>query len=103
MTARPLEPSDNRLRSQAQNAAILIGVVLFSAGIILLAFLPGQSWLAGIRWVGLVCLSVGGIRKRSLTYWIFFALLLGGEIGVDHPGFAEHLRFLSDIFLRLIK
>src|SRR5208282_1227305 len=28
---------------------------------------------------------------------------LGLEIGLDHPHFAERLRFLSDIFLRLIK
>ena len=30
-------------------------------------------------------------------------MLLGGEIGLDRPQIAEHLRVLSDIFLRLIK
>ena len=30
-------------------------------------------------------------------------MLLGGEIGLDSPHFAEHLRVFSDIFLRLIK
>ena len=30
-------------------------------------------------------------------------MLLGAEIGIDWPHFAEHLKFLSDIFLRLIK
>ena len=30
-------------------------------------------------------------------------MLLGGEIGLDWPQVAEHLRVLSDIFLRLIK
>ena len=30
-------------------------------------------------------------------------MLLGGEIGLDRPQFAEHLRVFSDIFLRLIK
>jgi proton glutamate symport protein len=30
-------------------------------------------------------------------------MLLGGEIGLDRPQLAEHLRVLSDIFLRLIK
>ncbi len=30
-------------------------------------------------------------------------MLLGGEIGLDRPQFAEHLRVLSEIFLRLIK
>jgi proton glutamate symport protein len=48
-------------------------------------------------------IAAGGWRKPSLTYWIFFAMLLGGEIGLDRPQFAEHLRVFSDIFLRLIK
>jgi proton glutamate symport protein len=48
-------------------------------------------------------IAAGGWRKASLTYWIFFAMLLGGEIGLDRPQFAEHLRVFSDIFLRLIK
>jgi proton glutamate symport protein len=48
-------------------------------------------------------MAAGGWRKSSLTYWIFFAMLLGGEIGLDRPQFAEHLRVFSDIFLRLIK
>jgi len=30
-------------------------------------------------------------------------MLLGGEIGLDRPQLAEHLRVFSDIFLRLIK
>src|SRR5271169_4841055 len=30
-------------------------------------------------------------------------MLLGGELGLDRPQFAEHLRVFSDIFLRLIK
>jgi proton glutamate symport protein len=30
-------------------------------------------------------------------------MLVGLEIGLDHPQFAAHLRILSDIFLRLIK
>src|ERR1700691_4828893 len=81
----------------------LAGIVLFSAGIVCSTFLPGHTWFAGLRWTGLACLAAGGLRKRSLTYWIFFAMLFGGEIGFDRPGIAEHLHFLSDIFLRLIK
>src|SRR4029077_20420721 len=30
-------------------------------------------------------------------------MLLGGELGLDRPQLAEHLRVLSEIFLRLIK
>lgn len=56
-----------------------------------------------VRWTGLAVIAAGGLRKSSLTYWIFLSMLLGGEIGLDSPAFAEHLRILSDIFLRLIK
>src|SRR5262249_58340653 len=41
--------------------------------------------------------------KRSLTLWIFLAMLAGLETGLDLPAFAVQLLFLSDIFLRLIK
>ena len=51
----------------------------------------------------MAAIAAGGWRRASLTYWIFFAMLLGGEIGLDRPQFAEHLRVFSDIFLRLIK
>lgn len=57
----------------------------------------------GLRWGGLLILAYAGFGRRSLTYWIFFAMLLGLEIGLDWPHFATHLRILSDIFLRLIK
>lgn len=77
--------------------------MLFAAGALLLAFFPGHLWITLLRWAGLLALLYGGLRKRSLTYWIFFAMLLGLEIGLDWPQFAGHLRILSDIFLRLIK
>jgi proton glutamate symport protein len=46
---------------------------------------------------------VWGFRKPTLRYWIFLAMFLGAEIGLDWPQTADHLRFLSDIFLRLVK
>jgi proton glutamate symport protein len=72
-------------------------------GAALAIFLASHVWLAALRWTGLVLIAAAGWRKSSLTYWIFFAMLLGGEIGLDRPHFAEHLRVFSDIFLRLIK
>jgi proton glutamate symport protein len=89
----------------SKSTAIFLGVglALFAAGAFFLLILPGHSWLMFLRWAGLGLLGLAGFRRRSLTYWIFFAMLLGLEIGVDKPQFAEHLRILSDIFLRLIK
>jgi proton glutamate symport protein len=80
-----------------------IGVLFFLAGAILPLVSAPQSWFAVTRWIGLAVIAAGGWRRRSLTYWIFFAMLLGGEIGLDRPQLGEHLRVFSDIFLRLIK
>lgn len=79
------------------------GLLLFAAGSLLLLILPAHNLLTVARWAGLLCLAIAGIRRRSLTFWIFFAMLAGLEIGLDRPQFAVHLRLLSDIFLRLIK
>jgi proton glutamate symport protein len=53
--------------------------------------------------LGLLLLGWTAWRKRSLTGWIFWAMLAGGELGADAPAFAVSLRVFSDIFLRLIK
>src|ERR1700683_4286165 len=103
MGNRPANTPAVSFHSQAVAVIALTGALLFSAGVVSSGFLPGHLWQAGLRWAGLVCLAVAGVRRHSLTYWILFAMLLGGEIGFDRPGIAEHLRFLSEIFLRLIK
>jgi len=82
---------------------VIGGLLLFGLGSLLLVLFRGHPWVMVLRWAGLLFLLCGGFRKRSLTYWIFFAVLFGLELGLDSPRFAVHLRFLSDIFLRLIK
>src|SRR5271154_3335567 len=91
-------------KTPSNNLALLAaGVFLFLTGAALQILTPGHSWPAFVRDAALLVLAVAAVRQRSLTLWIFFAMLLGLEIGLDHPQFAERLRFLSDIFLRLIK
>src|SRR6204780_527105 len=80
-----------------------LGVLLFLLGAILPFIFAPHGWFAVTRWTGLAAPGGGGWSRWSLPYWIFFAMLLGGEIGLDRPQFAEHLRVFSDIFLRLIK
>ncbi|AWU45417.1 dicarboxylate/amino acid:cation symporter [Blattabacterium punctulatus] len=41
--------------------------------------------------------------KKDLTTWILLSIIIGIEFGIDHPKIAVELRFLSQIFLRLIK
>jgi proton glutamate symport protein len=57
----------------------------------------------GLRWAGVALLALFALRRRTLTPWIFVAMVAGAEIGFDAPGFAANLRVFSDIFLRLIK
>lgn len=64
---------------------------------------PEHSWLALLRWAGIIAIILANPAKRSLTAWIFLSMLIGGEIGIDRPHLAEHLRVFGDIFLRLIK
>jgi proton glutamate symport protein len=82
---------------------VAAGLALFFAGCLLLIPLPAHKSLILLRCAGLAILAIAGLRNRSLTFWIFFAMLTGLELGLDAPTFASNLRFLSDIFLRLIK
>jgi proton glutamate symport protein len=56
-----------------------------------------------LRWAALASLIAYGLLRRTLTAWIFIAMLLGAEIGHDFPTAATNLRVLAMIFLRLIK
>ena len=89
--------------SNAFPLALPAGLLLYAAGYVLMAGWHGQIVFVVVRWVGLAVLAYAGIRKRSMTFWIFFAMFAGLEVGLDWPGFASHLRVLSDVFLRLIK
>jgi proton glutamate symport protein len=57
----------------------------------------------GVRWLAIAMLAVFSLGRRTITPWIFVALVAGIEIGFDAPTFALNLRVFSDIFLRLIK
>ncbi len=56
-----------------------------------------------LRWCGIGIFALIAARRRSVTPWIFVAMLVGAELGSDTPGFAVNLKVFSDIFLRLIK
>src|SRR3984893_12444917 len=103
MSIATANPSPPLQQPPALRAISIIAVLLFLAGAGLPLFLSTHAWIAALRWAGLFAIASTGLWRQSLTRWIFFALLLGGEIGLDRPQFAEHLRVLSEIFLRLIK
>ncbi len=88
-----------------QSIALLIAAVTAIAALICSRF-DGQSaamLFPVLRWIALAGLLVYGCLRRTLTAWIFIAMLLGAEIGHDFPNASLHLRVLALIFLRLIK
>ena len=89
--------------SKTSNTLLVAGLLLSVAGALLALWLPAQDLFAIVRWLGLAVIAVSGLRGRSLTFWIFVAMLAGFELGIDRPQLAAHLRVFGDIFLRLIK
>ncbi len=88
---------------------IAIGVFTVAAGLTVadraLHFPAGV--LLAARWVMLAALLVHGWFRRSLTTWIFVAMIVGAVAGHDFPQIADdhhvNVRVLAMIFLRLIK
>ena len=76
-------------------AAVATGLVWFTSHSLTLFLI--------MRWLVLLTLIVYAAFRRSLTAWIFVAMLLGAEIGHGLPNVATNLRVLAMIFLRLIK
>lgn len=94
-------------RSTTQRKQLALAVAVVIAVIVLVLWISGSRItplvLLALRWIGLAALVAYGCLKRTLTAWIFIAMLLGAEIGHDFPRLATDLRVLAMIFLRLIK
>ena len=60
-------------------------------------------FLRVLRWVFIASIILYAIYKRSLTTWILASMIIGIEIGLDFPLFAQNLKVLSLIFLRMVK
>src|SRR5438876_5047207 len=56
-----------------------------------------------VRWLVISMFVAFGWKRKSLTTWIFVAMIVGAEIGHDWPLAAVNLRLLSLVFLNLIK
>jgi proton glutamate symport protein len=62
-----------------------------------------QTVLITSRWLTWAFLIWFAVQKKSLTTWILLSMIIGVEIGLNFPNFAQNLSVLSQIFLRLIK
>ncbi|MBA5630507.1 dicarboxylate/amino acid:cation symporter [Moheibacter lacus] len=87
---------------------VLIPVILITLTAILVGLhflfeiIPSEV-LFGARWITLLSLVFYCIKKRSLTTWILFSIILGAVLGYDYPNFAKSLHPLSQGFIRLVK
>src|SRR5437899_5494807 len=93
------------LKTNLERVMLLLATVLLAVGIALgMMHEPSLRAIAiGLRWAAIALLTLAASRRRSLTMWIFVAMIAGAELGFDAPRIAINLRVLSDIFLRLIK
>jgi len=84
---------------------LLAAVILLSTGMAVGLFHSKDLHSVSIvlRCAAILLLATFALRRRSLTPWIFVAMVAGAELGFDAPSLAISLRVFSDIFLRLIK
>ena len=86
-------------RSRWLRVAGLVGGWMYVLGAVFGVYAISGS--AVLRVAGIVLLAVWA--RRSITAWIFVAMLAGVELGVDAPRLAVQCKVFSDIFLRLIR
>ena len=78
------------------------GMVLWPSGVG--AVLLGFPTAGAVLRVGAIFFFAGAaLLRSSLILWTFLAMLAGVELGLDAPHIAAQMRFLGDLFLRLIR
>jgi proton glutamate symport protein len=98
---RPRAPRQAIAPSQA--TALAAGIVCLSAGVIAAALHAPHLVGLALRCVGIAGLLTFATLRRSLSVWMFIAMVAGAELGFDAPHLAVQMRIFSDIFLRLIQ
>ena len=88
---------------QRERVFLVIALVAMAAAGLIWVTSGSVTLLLIMRWLILLTLVAYASFRRSLTAWIFVAMVVGAELGYDLPGVATHLRVLAMIFLRLIK
>src|SRR6187401_1709889 len=79
-----------------------LAALLTSLQVVHLIYL--DPWiLAGIRWGAIFAIGVPVYKRKNLTTWILFSMIIGAEFGHDFPTAAVELKVVSQVFLRLIK
>jgi proton glutamate symport protein len=99
-------PSSSRNSWLSRNAERGIGttaIALFVVGV-LLGVNPATALIGVVvHWAGIALFLPMAIARRSLLVWTFFAMVAGAVLGADAPHVAGQMKFVGDIFLRLIR
>jgi Na+/H+-dicarboxylate symporter len=88
---------------QRERVFLVIAAVAAAATVLVWLTSGSATLFLIMRWLVLLTLVAYASFRRTLTTWIFVAMLLGAEIGHDLPAIATNMRVLAMIFLRLIK
>ena len=81
---------------------VLIALALTSMQIAEIANLNPIA-TAIFRWLAIGAIAYYVWKKKNLTSWILFSMVIGAEFGHDFPAVATELKVVSKIFLKLIK
>ena len=93
------------VKMNSERILLLAAALLLALGVAL-GLVGGHALhVSGValRCISIALLTVYALLRRTLTPWIFMAMVAGAELGFDAPAVAISLRVFSDIFLRLIK
>ena len=94
--------SSNRIITLSIVAAVFVAVLITSLSALgFVLFVPAVE--AAIRWIAIAGLTYWVWKRKSLTTWILFSMVIGAEFGYDFPIIASELKVVSKIFLKLIK
>jgi len=92
-------------RSGVGKIALIVSsvVILLSVADWKLGLEIAPTLMMVLRWGALVSVFTYAVFRKSLTFFILIAMLIGAELGHDFPAFAVNLQPLSKIFIKLIK
>ena len=78
------------LKTNFERILLLVAVILLSVGMASGLSPSKELHSIGIilRCAAILLLAVFALRRRSLTPWIFVAMVAGAELGFDAPHFA---------------
>ncbi|MEY5133282.1 MAG: hypothetical protein RLZZ198_1286 [Bacteroidota bacterium] len=95
----------NTIKALANLKAYLVIFGVLLAGFVAQAYLKNvpSGLFESLRFVLITLLFVISFVRKKMSLWIFSAMVLGIEVGMDFPAFALEMERLAKIFLRLIK